>query len=143
MSQFTLFMKQNKISRPNVKYPASSSLCDKNGKPLEWELKHISSKENDRLRDECTSEIPVAGKSNMYRPKLNAAKYIGKLIAASVVYPDLYDAELQDSYGVKSPEELLYELVDDPGEYSELAAYVQKLQGFDISLEEKADRAKN
>lgn len=143
MSEFTLFMKQNKIQKPNVKYPAVSSLCDKSGKPLEWELKHITSKENDQIRDECTVELPVAGRSNMYRPKLNAAKYIQKLICASVVYPDLYDAELQDSYGVKSPEELLYAMVDDPGEYGELAAFVQKLQGFDVSLEEKAEQAKN
>ncbi|MCM1055218.1 MAG: hypothetical protein NC394_06820 [Bacteroides sp.] len=143
MSRFTLFMKENKIPKPNVKYPASRSLCGKDGKPLEWELKHITSKENDILREECTSEIPAAGKPNIYRPKLNASKYIGKLIAASVVYPDLYDAELQDSYGVKSPEELLYALVDDPGEYGELAAFVQKLQGFDISLEERAEQAKN
>lgn len=143
MSQFSLFMKQNKIPRPNVRYAAVKSLCDKDGKPLEWELKHITSKENDLLRDECTAEIPVAGRPNMFRPKLNTAKYIGKLVAASVVYPDLYDAELQDSYGVKSPEELLYALADDPGEYGELAAFVQKLQGFDISAEEKVEQAKN
>ena len=38
------------------------------------------------------------------------------MVAASVVYPDLDNAELQDSYGVKRPEELLLEMVDDPGE---------------------------
>ena len=79
----------------------------------------------------------------MYRPKLNASLYLRKLIAASVVYPDLYDAELQDSYGVKSPEELICAMADEPGEYCELAAFVQKLNGFDISLEEKAEQAKN
>jgi len=34
-------------------------------------------------------------------------------------------------------------MVDDPGEYSDLAAYVQKLQGFDVSFEEKVEEAKN
>ena len=143
MSQFRLFMKQNKQPRQNVKYPAVSSLRDENGAPLEWELRPITSKENDLIRDECTSEIPVAGKPNMYRPKLNASLYLRKLIAASVIFPDLYDAELQDSYGVKSPEELLCAMADEPGEYGELASFVQKLNGFDISLEEKAEQAKN
>lgn len=143
MSQFRLFMKQNKQPRENVKYPAVSSLRDENGEPLEWELRPVTSKENDLIRDECTAEIPVAGKPNLYRPKLNASLYLRKLIAASVVFPDLYDAELQDSYGVKSPEELLCAMVDRPGEYGELAAFVQKLNGFDISLEEKAEQAKN
>ena len=60
-----------------------------------------------------------------------------------MVYPDLYDTELQDSYSVKSPEELICAMADEPGEYGELAAFVQKLNGFDISLEEKAEQAKN
>ena len=79
----------------------------------------------------------------MYRPKLNASLYLRKLIAASVVYPDLYDAELQDSYGVCTPEELLYAMVDDPGEYNDLAAFVQKLNGFDVSFDDKVEEAKN
>lgn len=136
-------MKQNKQIKENVKFPAVSSLKDENGSPLLWELRQITSKENDLIRDECTCEIPIAGKPNMYRPKLNTSLYLRKLIAASVVYPDLYNAELQDSYGVKSPEDLIYAMVDEPGEYSELAAYVQKLSGFDVTLEEKAEQAKN
>lgn len=136
-------MKQNKQIKENVKFPAVSSLKDENGSPLLWELRQITSKENDLIRDECTCEIPIAGKPNMYRPKLNTSLYLRKLIAASVVYPDLYNAELQDSYGVKSPEDLICAMADEPGEYSELAAFVQKLNGFDISLEEKAEQAKN
>lgn len=65
------------------------------------------------------------------------------MIAASIVYPDLYDKELQDSYGARTPEELLLAMVDDPGEYSELASYVQKFQGFDVSLNDKVEEAKN
>lgn len=143
MSQFRLFMKQNKEIRENVKYPAVSSLKDENGNPLEWEFRRITSKENDAIRDECTAEIPIAGKPGMFRPKLNVSLYLRKLIAASVVYPDLYDEELQNSYGVMSPDELLCAMADEPGEYSELAAFVQRLNGFDVSLEEKAEQAKN
>ena len=65
------------------------------------------------------------------------------MITASIVTPDLFDAELQDSYDVKTPEDLLMAMVDDPGEYNELAAYVQKFQGFDVSFEDKVEEAKN
>lgn len=64
------------------------------------------------------------------------------MIAASVVAPDLYDKELQDSYGAMTPEELLLAMVDDPGEYNDLAAFVQKFQGFNVSFDEKVDDAK-
>lgn len=143
MSKFSKFMKQNKIQKENGKYAPTKSLCDENGKPLEWEFRHISSKENENLRDECTIEVQVTGKPNMFRPKVQSGKYIRKMITASVVMPDLYDAELQDSYGVGNPEELLLAMVDDPGEYSDLAAFVQTFQGFGTSFEEKVEEAKN
>lgn len=143
MSQFAKFMKANKTVKENELHAVTKSLCDENGQPLKWEFRHISTKDNENIRESCTVEVPVAGKPNMYRPKLKTGLYIQKMIAASVVVPDLFDAELQDSYGVKTPEELLLAMVDDPGEYNDLAAYVQKFQGFDASFEDKVDEAKN
>lgn len=143
MSKFAKFMKANKIAKANEKYAPTASLVDDNGKPLEWEFKSITSKENEALRNSCTVEVQVTGKPGVYRPKVNTDQYLNKLIVASTVYPDLYDAELQDSYGVKTPEELLYALVDNAGEYQELTVWMQKYQGFTKSFEEKVDEAKN
>ena len=143
MSKFSKFMKANKIEKKNEMYAATKSLCDENGKPLEWEFRHITSKENDGLRDDCTIEVPVTGKPNMFRPKVQSSKYMQKMVAASVVVPDLYDKELQDSYGVTTPEELLLAMVDDPGEYNDLLSFVQKFQGFNVSFNDKVDEAKN
>lgn len=143
MSKFAKFMKANKVVKENGKYAATSSLCDDAGKPLLWEIRHLSSKENEELRESCTMEVQVTGKPGVYRQKFKTNEYIRKLVAGSVVYPDLYDAELQDSYGVKTPEELLLAMVDDPGEYSEFVAYIQKFQGFDVSFSDKVDEAKN
>lgn len=136
-------MRTNKITEPNVKYAPTRTLLDENGKPLEWEFKQISSKENEELRDSCTIEVPVKGKPNLYRPKVKTAEYLAKMIVASTVYPDLYDKELQDSYGVMTPEELLYAMVDNAGEYQEFAAWMQKFQGFAKGLDDKVDEAKN
>lgn len=143
MSKFAKFMKANKAVKENGFYPATKSLCDEKGNPLEWEFKHISSKENEEIREGCTIDIPVTGKPNMYRPKLKSSLYIQRMIAASVVMPDLLDSELQDSYSVKTPEDLLMAMVDDPGEYNDLAAFVQKFQGFNVSFEDKVNEAKN
>lgn len=143
MSKFSKFMKSNKIEKKNEFYAPTKSLCDENGKPLEWEFRHITSRENEGLRDDCTIDVPVTGKPNLFRPKTQSSKYIRKMIAASVVMPDLYDKELQDSYGVTTPEELLLAMVDDPGEYNDLAVFVQKFQGFNVSFDEKVEEAKN
>lgn len=143
MSKFSKFMKSNKTVKVNGFYAPTRSLCDEDGRPLEWEFRHITSKENEDLRDSCTIEVPITGKPNMFRQKVKSSLYIQKMIAASVVVPDLYDKELQDSYGAMTPEELLLAMVDDPGEYNDLASFVQKFQGFDVSFEEKVDEAKN
>lgn len=143
MSQFAQFMKANKTLKENGFYPATKSLCDEKGNPLEWEFKHISSKENEEIRENCTIDLPVTGKPNLYCPKLKSSLYIQRMIAASVVMPDLFDSELQDSYGVKTPEDLLMAMVDDPGEYNDLAAFVQKFQGFNVSFEDRVNEAKN
>ncbi len=143
MSKFSAFMKANKIEKKNERYAATRSLVDENGKPLEWEFRHITSKENEELRDDCTIDVPITGKPNMFRQKVKSGLYIQKMIAASVVVPDLYDKELQDSYGVMTPEDLLLAMVDDPGEYNDLASFVQKFQGFDVSFKDKVDEAKN
>ncbi len=142
MSAFSKFMKQNKILRENTGYPATKFLIDENGEPLKWIIKPLTSKEYDNIRDQCTYDVPVTGKPNMIRPKVNTSKLLVKLICASVVEPNLNDKQLQDSYGVMSAEELIQEMIDDPSEYSDFAAFIQEFNGF-TTLEEKVEEAKN
>ena len=143
MSNFYRFMKANKAQKENTTFAATKSLVDENGKPLEWVIKPLSTRENEIMREDCMMEVPVKGKPNVYRPKLNSSKYIAKMICACVVEPNLYDKELQDSYEVMSPEELIKEMIDDPGEYNAFASFIQEFNGFNTSLEDKVEEAKN
>ena len=106
------FLKKNKVERGTTEYAASKSFLDENGEPLKWVIRPITTKLNDDLQDSCMYEVPVTGKPNQYRQKLNSTKYLAKLIAASVVEPNLLDASLQDSYGVHTPEDLIREMID-------------------------------
>ena len=132
MSNLSLFLKKNKKVKENVKFPATKSLCDEKGNPLEWEIKPLTTRESD-----------VKGKPNMFRQKVNSSKFGAKMLASSIVFPDLYNAELQDSYGVSTPEDLVREMIDDPGEYNKFLAYVQEFNGFDSNMEDKVEEAKN
>lgn len=143
MSNFSKFMKSNKIKRENTTYAATKSLLDENGNPLLWTIKPLTTKENDAIRDDCMVEVPVKGKPNLFRPRLDTTKYMAKVICACVVEPNLYDKELQDSYGVMTPEDLLKEMVDDPTEYQDFMTFVQDFGGFNTTLEEKIEEAKN
>lgn len=142
MSTFSRFLKKNKLTKSNTTYAATKSLTDENGNPLLWTIKPLTTKENESIRDECMIEVPVKGKPNMFRPKLNTSKYIAKMICACIVEPNMYDKELQDSYGVMTPEDLLKEMVDDANEYQELASFIQNFNGFN-GFDEKVEEAKN
>ncbi len=143
MSLFTRFMKGNKIKKENTTYAATKSLVDENGNPLLWTIKPLSTKENEAIRDECMVDVPVKGKPNMFRPKLNTSKYLARMLCACIVEPNLYNQELQDSYDVTTPEDLLQAMIDDPGEYQDFAAFVQNYNGFNTTLEDKVEQAKN
>lgn len=142
MSNFAKFMKANKIKKENVMHPVTKSLTDDNGEPLLWEIRPLTTKENENIRESCTIDVPVKGKPNMFRPKVNMQEYQAKLMCAAIVFPDLNSVELQNSYGVLCAEDLLKEMVDDPAEYTDLMVFVQKLSGFK-TLGEDVDDAKN
>ena len=141
MSEFSAFLARHVKPDETVKYVASKRFIQ-NKKPLEWELKPVSSSRDAAMRKECTKKVPIAGKRGQYTQETDTDKYIGKLCVACTVYPNLNDAELQDSYGVKSGDELLKKMLL-PGEYTEYKAKVMEVNGYDMSMEELVDEAKN
>lgn len=143
MSKFARFMKKNKILKANTTYAPTKSLLDENGEPVKFTIRPLSTREEGDIRDACTIDVPITGKPNMYRPRLNTTKYLAKTLCACIVDPDLHNKELQDSYGVMSPEELIKEMIDDPGEYQDFATFVQTYTGIDKSLEDEVEEAKN
>ena len=143
MSNLSRFLKDNKLKKENTKYAATKSLVDEKGQPLEWLIRPITTKMNDAIREDCMYEVPKKGKMGMSKEKLNTSKYISRLIVASVVEPDLNNKELQDSYGVMSAEELIKEMIDDPGEYNDFALFIQTYNGFTETLQDEVEEAKN
>ena len=142
MTDLTAFLAQNKIKQPNVKFVASKSFIDADGQPIEWEIKAITSQENDDLKKECTKRVKVAGKAGAFTLETDPIEYVGKLAAACTVFPDLKDAKLQDSYGVMGADLLLKAMLS-AGEYADYTNKVAEINGFDSKLEEAVEEAKN
>lgn len=140
MGELERFLKTNRMQKPNAFYPAVKGITDDDGNTVMWELKHLSTAESEELKRECmyTSE----GKNGIVRERLDSAKYMERLLAACVVYPDLRSATLQDSYGVYTPEELLKAIIDEPSEYAAFSDYVYGMLGF-TTFGDKVEQAKN
>lgn len=139
---FNAFFKE-KVKRPeNIKMVVSDRFIDEKGKPIQWEIRAISAKEDDDLKAECTKTVASPGKKDHYTMQMDGIGYVAKLTAACVVYPDLYNAELQNSYGVKDPVDLLGEMLI-PAEKTALTTCAQKLCGYEPNMNTEIEKAKN
>ena len=107
MSNLSCFLAGNVEKRENKKIVISNRFKDKDGKPVKWEIRSISADEDEALRKLCTKRIPVVGKKNQFTQDFDSNGYLAKLAAKAVVFPDLNNAELQNSYGVMGAENLI------------------------------------
>lgn len=141
MSNLKAFLAQNVEQEENVKYIASKRFVE-DKKPVEWEIQSVTSEEDESLRKSCTRKVQVHGKKGQYTQETDFEKYLGLLAAKCIVFPNLKDADLQNSYGVMGDDTLLKKMLK-PGEYQELLKKIQEVNGFDIGLDELVDEVKN
>ena len=141
MSDFTMFFADKVAKNETVKYVASKRFV-KDKKPVEWEIKAIDSDLDEAIRKECTKKVPIAGKRGQYTLETDNDKYLARICTVCTVFPNLNDVELQDSYGVKSADDLLKKMLL-PGECIEYKAKVMEVNGYDLSMEDLVDEAKN
>lgn len=131
MSKLQAFFSQNVKYDKHLDVIISERFIDENGKLIPWKIRSMSEKENELIR----KNTPRDKKGN-----IDGEAYAVKLVAESVVFPNLKDADLQKSYGVMGAEDLIKEMLLS-GEYSRLCQKVQEANGFDIN--EMIQYAKN
>jgi len=142
MGTLSAFLAENALPVENIKFAASHRFLSPDKKPMEWEIKAISSTEDEALRKACTKRVPVPGKKNQFQRELDADAYLGKLAVACTVFPNLNDKELQDSYKVMGGDALLKAMLT-PGEYADYLTKIQEVCGFDKTLQDEVDEVKN
>lgn len=142
MGTLSAFLAENALPVENIKFVASRRFLSPDKKPMEWEIKAISSTDDEAIRKACTKRVPVPGKKNQFQRELDADAYLGKLAVACTVFPNLNDKELQDSYKVMGGDALLKAMLT-PGEYADYLTKIQEVCGFDETLQDEVDEVKN
>lgn len=134
------FLATNVAKVENKKVVISNRFKDDKGQPIKWELKTLTADDNDALERRCYVNVPIVGRKGQFTRELDRNKYTSLLLAETVVYPDLNNAELQDSYGVKTPDELLKKMLT-LAEYNKLAE--EMANASSENLNDLIDEAKN
>ena len=117
------FFKSNAKSLPDVKVVVSERFTNEDGTPIEWVLHPISTKRVEEITKRNTKTTIKNGKKESI---VNEENLNAELLEAVVLYPSLNDAELQDSYGVSSANELLSVMLY-PGETQVLTNALQEV----------------
>jgi len=140
MRDLSAFLRPNAAQVENVRFEASKRFTGEDGGPVPWEIRCISSTEDEEIRRQSTRRC--AGGRGQSTSETDVSLYLGKLGAKCTVYPDLNDQTLQDSYGVMGADKLLRAMLT-PGEYADFLREVQKICGFDTSFDGLVEEAKN
>ena len=142
MSNLSSFLSSNALKVEHMKVIASKRFVDEKGQPIPWEIGCLTSTEDEDLRKGCTKRTPVPGKRNQYTPETDYNLYLGKLAAKCTIFPNLEDAELQNSYGVMGSDLVLKTMLT-PGEYADYLVKVQEVNGFDTTFQDQVEEVKN
>lgn len=130
------FLKQNKLVDAKVKYVASKSFVDENGKPIEWIIKPLKSRDGSKIRKACTKQI---GNKTV----TDDLTFNVMIATKCTVFPDLNNAMLQDSYGVKGADKLILELLDKDGEFNMYCKKILDISGYNKTDADLIEEAKN
>jgi len=141
MGDLSFFLAENVEKKQNLKVVISDRFKDEKGNPVEWEIRSLGAGEDEALRKDCTRRVQIPGKKNAYTNDFDGNAYLVKLAAASVVYPDLKDAALQNSYGVMGAEQLLRTMLYKE-EFDKLTEIVTGASETD-DINDLVDEAKN
>ena len=71
MGTLSAFLAENALPVENIKFAASRRFLSPDKKPMEWEIKAISSTEDEAIRKACTNRVPVPGKKNQFQRELD------------------------------------------------------------------------
>ena len=109
------------------KVQISKRFIGENGKPVPFEIKAITQKENQSLtRKNTRSKMVNGSKIEIF----NTEGYTNDLLVACTVQPDFSDAELCKAYGCVDPASVPAQMLL-AGEYTALVQEIMAFNGFD------------
>lgn len=134
----TGFFKENVVDPfQEVEFVVSDRFKDENGNPIKWKLRAMSPDAALQVSDES---VVINNKSK--KADFKTAVYQKNVVVKSVVYPDLTNAELQDSYGVMDAHSLINKMLN-ADEFNDLLSECTRINGLNKSFEDKKDEVKN
>lgn len=132
------FLKENVESDSTKFIELSDRFKGKDGSPMKWEIRIVSADDERLIEKKCTNEKRDRRTGTITQIR-DDNEYITALAAHGVVFPDLKDKGLQNSWGVSTAVDLLRKMLT-PGELVKLSRAVLQMSGLgDVDMDEDLD----
>lgn len=130
------FLNANPVDNLTEEVIVSKRFKDKDGKLLKFKIKAMTNAEFDEIRKAATTV------KKGRKVEFDAHKFNLRMVINHTVEPDFKHADSIQKLGCSTPEEYVQKVML-AGEVTNLAEKIQSLSGFDISMEELVEEAKN
>lgn len=137
----SFFMPGNAESTEEIKAPISQRFKDKKGKIIPFVFKPITTDRVDELEKLHTK--PVIKGNKKVGERVDQARFMAHISVESTVYPDFKAVELRKAYKLEDPIEIAKKVLNVAGEYSNWISKASQVNGFDDSVEDLEEIAKN
>lgn len=121
----------------------SKRFKDKQGNVIPFRFKPVPTTRIDELEKQHTVPVYTGARRRKTGEKLDQARFMAHIAIETTVYPNFKAAELRKAYGEQDPIEVAKKMLHVGGEYGEWLSIANEVNGFDDSLEELEEAAKN
>jgi hypothetical protein len=124
-----------------VKAPISKRFKDKDGNIIPFIFKPISTERVDEI--EKMSMRNVVRKNRVVGKEVDQARFMARIAVETTVYPNFKAEKLRKAYKTEDPVEVAKKVLHVAGEYAEWIAKASEVNGFDDSIDDLEEVAKN
>lgn len=121
----------------------SKRFKDGKGKLIPFRFKPITTSRIDELEKFHTEPIYKGSRRRKVGEQVNQSRFMASIAVESTIYPNFKAADLRKAYGEQDPIEVAKKMLHVGGEYSTWLQIANEINGFDDSIEELEEAAKN
>ncbi|HLR92405.1 MAG TPA: hypothetical protein VK048_05030 [Atopostipes sp.] len=124
-----------------VEAPISQRFKDAKGKIIPFQFKPITTDRVDELEKFHTK--PVIKGNKKVGERVDQARFMAHIAVESTIYPNFKDEKMRKAYKSEDPIEIAKKVLNVVGEYTNWMSKASEVNGFEDSLDDLEEIAKN
>lgn len=120
--------------------PISKRFTDEEGNIIPFKMRPITTERIDQIESLNTRKTRFR---NQQQEKVDYARFIAQVAVETTIYPDFRSEELRQAYKTEDPIEVAKSVLHVGGEYANWISKASEINGFNDTLEDLEEAAKN